>query len=497
MSSGELMAGDALSNVDVRDSALAPDDIYATVSLILLLLTLLWLPIPKAGNMLGALPVLGFSMALVCGLFVFSASGYRHGLQHCKPWLAIWLLFSLCSVAHLFLVPWFYGLGRFFSVENAALFGGVGDSIAIGLPSLRVWFFFTIMWMVAWRVSLLSRRQIRWLLLIVFLASLFQAVFGLSHFISGASSVFGLWDKQYYLNDATGTFVNRNHFSGMLAICWPLVLSGLLATKPLLFGSYAAPVRYAIAGFYSMIIVVALVTSHSRMGTTGAFFGLIVWGIFYARSRRIENLHPRKWLPWAVGLFSILFAIWFGIEDILERYTKLDSGDGRTQIWSAIFDLPARAWLVGIGPGNFEDVFHLVQPDWLNTRTRYAHNDYLEIVLEFGVVLSTFLLCAFLFWLRRCLPRGDWALRAGALGSLAAMALHSIVDFNLQIPGSAIFFWVAVGLLMNRNLVLRGARLQEKEEAKPAGRRRGRRSVQARPKKKTRQEWLAFFRSDN
>ena len=500
MSPGEMRADDPMRSGARHGMVVAHEDIYSRVSFIVLLITLLWLPIPKAGMMPGALPVLGLFMAAVMGLSAFSAAGNRLGMQQSKPWLAVWLLFSLCVLLHILLVPTVFGLGRFFSVEDSALFSGVGDSIATALPGVRVWFYFTIMWVAAWRVSFLRRRQIGWLLLIVFLASLLQAIYGLSHFLSGSSSVLGLWEKQHYLKDATGTFVNRNHFSGMLAICWPLVLSGLVATKPLLFSGYAASLRYAIAGFYSLVIVVALVTSHSRMGTTGAFFGLIVWGVFYVRSRRRENLHPRKWLPWAVGFFSILFAIWFGVEDIVERYTQLEGGDGRIAIWSAMFDLPARAWWLGIGPGDFEDVFQLVQPAWRNVRSIYAHNDYLEFVLGFGVISSVFLALVFAYWLWRCLPRGDWALRAGAIGSLAAIALHSIVDFNLQIPGSALFFWVAVGLLMNSNLVLQGAYtkgsvLPNNNQAKPTARLRGRRSKQIRSKRKTKQEWLAYFRS--
>jgi len=60
---------------------------------------------------------------------------------------------------------------------------------------------------------------------VLFAASSFQAIYGVAHLASGNTSVLGLWTKEYFFDDATGTFVNRNHFSGMLAIASPLVLS--------------------------------------------------------------------------------------------------------------------------------------------------------------------------------------------------------------------------------------------------------------------------------
>ena len=99
----------------------------------------------------------------------------------------------------------------------------------------------------------------------------------------------------------------------MLAICWPLVLSGLLAVKPLLLSSYGALFRYIVATIYSILVVVSLVASHSRMGLVGAYFGLVVWGVFYIRSRPHGSEMSKRWMPWALGLLSFIFAIWFGV----------------------------------------------------------------------------------------------------------------------------------------------------------------------------------------
>ncbi|NNC98760.1 MAG: hypothetical protein HKN85_01125 [Gammaproteobacteria bacterium] len=464
-----------------------PVDSFSTVSFLLLLVTLAWLPIVKAGMMPGALSILSIFMAAVLVFAAFSSSESRNG----QPWLIVWSVFSLCVLMHIFVIPKMFGMQRFFVNQELGQLGDVGNTASSSLPTLKVWIFFTIMWVTAWRVSFLTEFQISWLLKVVFLVSLFQGVFGLSHLFSDGVSVLGLWDKQYYLDDATGTFVNRNHFAGMLAICWPIVLSGLLASRPLLFRKQAAAVRYGIATLYSLIVFLALVTSHSRMGIAAACFGFLVWSVLYVRSRRYEQSGDNRWIPWAIGLFSILFALWFGVQDIVSRFTELENGNSRIWVWTAIFDLPSLAWIVGIGPGLFEDVFHLVQPSHQSVRFIYAHNDYLEFALEFGLLQLIVLALVFSFWIRRSFPAGNLTLRAGAIGSLAAVALHSIVDFNLQIPASAIFFWVAVGLLMNPNLVA-----QNDRQPPRSTHRKVKRKKQSRSARWTKQQWISFFRSD-
>jgi O-antigen ligase len=504
---------------ELADFANANDlSIASKTSFVLLLLTLLWLPIPQAGKMPGGLSALSVFAVVILLLAAYARasalskkerpmSAYLLGSS--GLWALVWLSFSFAVCAHIFFIPKLIGIQALFSEEVWAALSATGNSVEVVLPSLRVWVFFTCMWIVAWRTSWLSQRQICQLLFVVFLASLFQASYGLWFFLSDGTSVLGLWDKQYYLGDATGTFVNRNHFSGMLAICWPLVLSGLFARKPLLFAQLSLGSRASIAAVYSLLVIFALVSAHSRMGTFAAFIGLATWGYVFVRSQPVGSTSLPRWLPYLVATISLVAAIWFGAGDILERYIALESGDGRIGIWSAIFHLPVNAWLFGIGPGNFEDVFRLVQPAYMKTRTIHAHNDYIEFLLEFGIILGALIaVCAaYSFW--RLFPRGNLGLRAGALGSVTAIALHSTLDFNLQVPGAAIFFWVAIGLLFNSALVgndVLESQVEPTENDGPQKSKRTRRSRQSKQENSnkrqrskipsTRQEWLALFRSD-
>ena len=143
-------------------------------------------------------------------------------------------------------------------------------------------------------------------------------------------------------------------------------------------------------------------------------------------------------------------------------------------------------------------------PSHLTVRFNYAHNDYLEFLLEFGLVFSGVMAVAVSYWAKMVYPRGSLSLRAGVVGAISAIALHSVVDFNLQIPGSAIFFWIAVGMVMNPNMVEQriGSSLQEMraEDTSVSHNRSGFKARKSKKKHKVKNKrqraWIEKFKSD-
>lgn len=87
----------------------------------------------------------------------------------------------------------------------------------------------------------------------------------------------------------------------------------------------------------------------------------------------------------------------------------------------------------------------------LNYRYEHAHNDYLEFAADIGVPAALLLFGS--LWLltfkliRRALileRTDDRILATGCAGAMLALLLHSLTDFNLQIPANAfIFAWIA------------------------------------------------------
>jgi len=157
-----------------------------------------------------------------------------------------------------------------------------------------------------------------------------------------------------------------------------------------------------------------------------------------------------------------------------------------------MLSVPFDVWLAGIGPGLFEDVFQTIKPSYFSVRFIYAHNDYLEFFFEFGLIFGLLIILAIAFWFWRIYPfSSEHVLKAGIYGSVAAVGLHSLVDFNLQIPGAALFFWFVVGLLVNPKM----ASHIENDEPITSSKKRAKKTFNL-SLPKTKREWLAFLRSD-
>jgi len=438
----------------------------------------------KGGNYPGAISLF---MVLMCAVFLFSFNDFSD--ERAKYWFFIWVVFTLVILVHAFLVPNIWQSTRFLSnrEELPQILSVINEHYLIGIRTLEVWSYFTAMWLFSWRVSLMSLKHVRVLLVVLLFVVLFQALYGVVHIIQGASSVLGLWTKEHYLDDATGTFVNRNHFSGMLALALPLILVGLLGQKPLIFPNWSKSYRVLTAIIVCIIVFLALILAHSRMGMAATIFGCMICGYFLILplSKQSKKGVISSSVRYVGALTLILlFGIWFGLEDIIGRYVTLDQGNSRIDIWKAMFEMPIDVWLVGIGPGMYEDIAQIANPSHFSVRFLAAHNDYLEFIFEFGIVLGLLIVLSFVFWFKKVFyTDGYHILKAGVLGAIAAIALHSLVDFNLQIAGSALFFWFAIGLLVNVNLKVDSdhflAKLEKKSSRMPS----------------TKQEWLAFLRS--
>jgi len=72
-----------------------------------------------------------------------------------------------------------------------------------------------------------TRRRAEILIVVVLASALFQAFYGMAETFSGHEMIFGR-AKRYGLGSVTGTFVNRNHFAGLLEMAFPLSLGYLL-----------------------------------------------------------------------------------------------------------------------------------------------------------------------------------------------------------------------------------------------------------------------------
>ena len=311
-------------------------------------------------------------------------------------------------------------------------------------------------------VNLDSRRLL--VLVWVFLGiATAEALLGLIQYGDGPDSVFRLGNTLMG-GSASGTYVNRNHLAGLLEMALPVGLALLAATvghgrPPHASGSRGRRGRTfrqwlarfsvarinqaAIYGAAALAILLGLIFTRSRAGVSLAMLGILLSTLTFSYRLGGRNVYGLigTFTAVGVGLASLI-----GLTPVWSRFTLQDPiEDGRWKIFDATVQAIGEFFPLGSGGGTFEDVMRRFHPaDFPGVTINRAHNDYLEWLLEFGLIAGLAIAVWLLFYFRqwgRVWKRGEWApfrfAQAGAGIALLLLMLHTLVDFNLRIPANA------------------------------------------------------------
>jgi len=294
----------------------------------------------------------------------------------------------------------------------------------------------------------------------------FEAVYGIVQYLTGWQQIF-TYKKQFYTQDATGTYVNHNHFAGLLGLIIPLVGSmAFYYFQQWAEGRAQDLDRHATPGkssvgfqslfyvFMALVLAIGVVFSRSRGGILAMVFSLVFIGLL-AQLRTTRK-------AWTAGVFVFLlglagYAIWIGLDPVLARFEQLrEPGylqlEGRISIWKDSLHLVRDFPLIGTGLGTFGVAFRRYQTSMLDNMVDHAHNDYLEFASETGLLGLAILFLPMLYLFGRMIAaflndprRFRRAVLLGCIGSTLAILIHSLADFNLQIPANALVVAVILG----------------------------------------------------
>lgn len=296
----------------------------------------------------------------------------------------------------------------------------------------------------------------------------FEALYGLIQYLTGWQQIF-TYVKKYYLEEATGTYINRNHFAGFLEMILPFAVVLALRWARLLFqntSSRTATLRkiasrtellsLAFWLFLATLLFVALVLSRSRMGTISALVSVVA---ILALDRTASMRARTRAAAAALFFLGVLgLVVWIGSDPVMSRFETLGqeynfNGQNRISIWRDTLGLIRHHPLLGTGLGSFSTVYPSVQTVFLHLFVDHAHCDYLEVASELGLP-GAILVFGSIFWVlartagqyKKAQESFDKAVSLGCIGSIAAILVHSLADFNLYIPANALVFTVIVAL---------------------------------------------------
>jgi O-antigen ligase len=266
--------------------------------------------------------------------------------------------------------------------------------------------------------------------------------------------------------DATGSFFNRNHYAGFLEMTFPLALGYVLSLgdwrgasgKPLFRRMLSSEnlQKQALFLFLLGLAFLAVLFSRSRMGIFSVIVSLVFFTSLSSRSLR-SGRGLRRMVYTVVGV-AVFFGLFIGLYPVVERFLHVGENlPSRTELWKDAAAMVGDFTLFGSGLGTFGYAYPLYKLAVVKPIIYlHAHNDYLELLIETGVLgfaSLTAALAVFLYTSLKALARlgrdEDYFrlfILAGALTGVFSMLVHSLVDFGLQIPSNGLYFAFLIGL---------------------------------------------------
>ncbi len=208
--------------------------------------------------------------------------------------------------------------------------------------------------------------------------------------------------------------------------------------------------RRALPLTAAVLIEVALVLTMSRLGiAAAALAGLLTIALFTQRRA--------AWGAFAGVLCLVALNVLLGISPVLERYSLLfEDGRGRLQAWSMSLPMVLDYPIFGSGGASYRQLFALYQEPSLSGWWLNAHNDYLTVVIECGLLALGGLIAVAVIFFRRTTPmrvspvRTDSALAAAGFLAVTAELIHSVGDYPLRQPANLLVFAAVAGVVYGR-----------------------------------------------
>jgi O-antigen ligase len=283
-----------------------------------------------------------------------------------------------------------------------------------------------------------------------------QSVFGAVQWSLASDRVYGRASP--VMTTPFGSYVNHNHFAGLVGM--GVVLGAALALGYARRADGVTPRVVALGGL-SLALAAAHLASKSRGGLVGLVGGLAVLTVLWTAAVSEGGRVPRKALALA-GVLA-LAVLGFALAVIpastrahlatLRHGPSDGSGAYRLDVAADTLRLAAARPVMGWGLGAYADAFPAFKRGHGEVRTQHAESDLLEFLAEGG--LLGVLLAGWLGWwvwrgithrLRHGRDPFRKAVAVGALSAAAALAVHSLIDFNLRLPANALVFATLVGL---------------------------------------------------
>lgn len=275
------------------------------------------------------------------------------------------------------------------------------------------------------------------------------------HALVNADALYGVYEPQHATPPVLGPLLNANHMGSLMAL--GTVLAGGLAfyTRQ----KVHLRVTWIVVAFACLLVLLGTL---SRGAVLALAFGAVVAGAalvaqrFDGGARHARRSDPlRSQLPIAIviafGLGLVIYSSASNVAGQLDNtsLTELSQPSSKYAAWKSSVQLILENPWLGIGRGALEPVFTRVHDPAAFVTFSHLENEYLQAIVEWGVLGAVLLAGAFGWALLKATRRWrDGPLAAAALGAIAGVLLQSAVDFGIELLGLAVPMTIVAASLL-------------------------------------------------
>jgi len=266
--------------------------------------------------------------------------------------------------------------------------------------------------------------------------------------------------------DPFGPFVNRNHFTTWAILAIALTLGYLAAhsaahanrdTSHMLWRRRLISMIDARAlglTAAASVMLVALILTQSRSGLLGIAAATIMAIVLRARGRPSGG-RAIWWIAAGIVAVGLLTVAQISPAALGARLASVRaSASGRLLIWHDTIAIVRDFWLTGTGAGTYVTSMLLYQrsPGWFFNQ---AHNHYIQVVSEGGLLLGIPVFTALALFLRQAWRAiasdhsGMYWVRAGAFSGLVGVATQSLWETGLTMPANALLAAICAAVVVH------------------------------------------------
>src|SRR2546426_308712 len=301
-------------------------------------------------------------------------------------------------------------------------------------------------------------RRLRAISLTIIIFGFVLAGFGMTQsFATGGTRVY--WFRELAQSSAFGPFINRHHFAGYMEMTIALPLG-------LLFSGVIERDKRPMYAFAAALMGIALIMTNSRGGMISLGAEILFLAVLVSfRSKRLRHQNRAARARFAMvraGLAFLLVAvllggaIGFGGSEVFSRLlgtpTSADPSTGRAHFWNVTLDIIKANPYFCTGLGAFGVVYTRYDTHNGLFRLEQAHNDYLQVLSDGGIIGGVLALAFVVILFRKGFIRRETddrfrrGVATGALAGCFAVLVHSFFDFTLHTTANALLFLIMAAL---------------------------------------------------